>query len=495
MPPSFFRKKQKARQPSGTSSPGAPSPTHSTPSSPAPPTPSKLPVPTSPHKTAPPGQTTQVPSPTKQRPVSVLTASASTSSTSIASLAPTPIFEKFSPRKVAPSTVSGLPNPSSNPVASAGPSSKENRPRTAREAPSSSSGSEKHSSSSKKEKSSSTTRVPSPSEAKDKEKHMKEKMATTASTSPKGRGEQQKERVGRQAKQASNKLTPLKIYLLAYNTVSALLWGHLLLLTVWFLVTPRGASTPLQPINFLNRIQSSLPLLFGRNAVPAPVARAVEHLKGSYDFHGLGWWTKWTQTLAVLEVVHAGLGWVRSPVGTVASQVASRVWTVWGVVEAAPGVTHDSPLFTTMLFAWSLTEVVRYTFYALSLLSISSPALNWLRYSTFIPLYPLGAGSEAFLSFSTLPAFAPLLTNAIGYLPEPWREVVVKSPVGRQLFWSLAKARGKGLEGRWGWVECVRAVMFVIWWPALYQLYTYMLKQRRKVLGKGKTVGGVNKTR
>lgn len=28
---------------------------------------------------------------------------------------------------------------------------------------------------------------------------------------------------------------------------------------------------------------------------------------------------------------------------------------------------------------------------------------------------------------------------------------------------------------------------------ALYVLYTYMLKQRRKVLGKGKTVGGVSK--
>lgn len=49
---------------------------------------------------------------------------------------------------------------------------------------------------------------------------------------------------------------------------------------------------------------------------------------------------KWTQTLAVLEVVHAALGWVRSPLGTVASQVASRLWTVWGVVEAAPEIVR-----------------------------------------------------------------------------------------------------------------------------------------------------------
>ena len=48
---------------------------------------------------------------------------------------------------------------------------------------------------------------------------------------------------------------------------------------------------------------------------------------------------KVTQSLAVLEVVHAALGWVRSPVATTAMQVASRLWSVWGVVEAASGVS------------------------------------------------------------------------------------------------------------------------------------------------------------
>lgn len=38
-----------------------------------------------------------------------------------------------------------------------------------------------------------------------------------------------------------------------------------------------------------------------------------------------------------------------------------------------------------------------------------------------------------------------------------------------------------------GWLMCKTL--------ALYVLYTYMLKQRRKVLGMGKTVGGVNKAR
>ncbi|KGB78099.2 hypothetical protein CNBG_4186 [Cryptococcus deuterogattii R265] len=309
----------------------------------------------------------------------------------------------------------------------------------------------------------------------------------------------EKERLHRHAQQpgsslsassavASSSLSPLKLYLLAYNILSALLWGHLLFLTLSFLVTSHN------PSSLLGRLTKSFSSVSHSCSAWHDF---VNHLKGSYDYHNLGWWTKWTQTLAVLEVVHAALGWVRSPVGTVASQVASRLWTVWGVVEAAPEITHGHPLFTTMLFAWSLTEVIRYSFYALSLLSISAPILNYLRYTTFIPLYPLGASSEAFLSFATLPALAPVVSKAVTHVVAKAPREIMKSRVGRELLWWCAKHGGStgSAQKQWGWIEVVRAGLFLLWWPALYVLYTYMLKQRRKVLGKGKTVGGINKAR
>jgi very-long-chain (3R)-3-hydroxyacyl-CoA dehydratase len=121
--------------------------------------------------------------------------------------------------------------------------------------------------------------------------------------------------------------------LLGYNLVSAALWGYLLFLVISFVATPRpeapGSSTIFT--RWLGLGSSGL--------IPAPVAQTIEHLKGSYDYRSLGWWTKWVQTMAVLEVVHSALGWVRSPTFTTAAQVASRVWTVWGVVEAAPEVS------------------------------------------------------------------------------------------------------------------------------------------------------------
>ncbi|WVO13685.1 hypothetical protein L204_101306 [Cryptococcus depauperatus] len=303
-----------------------------------------------------------------------------------------------------------------------------------------------------------------------------------------------KKRVERQKGQdkESGRFSSIQLYLILYNTLSALLWGHLLILTLWFMVTPRVVA--IDQRSFVSKL---IPR-FLQHSHSQYLARAIHHLEGSYDFHGLGWWTKWTQTLAVLEVVHAGLGWVRSPVGTVTAQVASRIWTVWGVIEAVPHITHRSPLFTTMLLAWSLTEVIRYTFYTLSLLSVSSPALNYLRYTTFIPLYPLGAGSEAFLSFSTLPPISPLVGKAvgkaIGALPRNVREFIIKSKAGREILWWVAK--GSMSLNQWGVLEAMRAGLFIIWWPGrfilrrdetdapsiVYPLYPYVEAEKKVYL-------------
>ena len=61
-----------------------------------------------------------------------------------------------------------------------------------------------------------------------------------------------------------------------------------------------------------------------------------------------------------------------------------------------------------MVLAWSLTEVIRYPFYALSLLDSKPYTLLYLRYTTFYVLYPLGAFSEAYLNYLTLPKSNPI---------------------------------------------------------------------------------------
>lgn len=109
------------------------------------------------------------------------------------------------------------------------------------------------------------------------------------------------------------------------------------------------------------------------------------------------------QTGAILEVLHCFVGLVRAPVATTALQVGSRLLLVWGVAEPVVEV-RSSPVVASMVGAWALTEIPRYAFFAWNAACGASPYwLGLLRYSTFIPLYPIGAGSEWVLLLSALP--------------------------------------------------------------------------------------------
>lgn len=102
------------------------------------------------------------------------------------------------------------------------------------------------------------------------------------------------------------------------------------------------------------------------------------------------------QGLAVLEIVHALFGWVKSPVASTVAQVLSRllVLVIINIYYNTP--TH--PIFEygliTISLAWSITELVRYSYYFFLLHQRELKWLTWMRYSLFIALYPLGVTGE-----------------------------------------------------------------------------------------------------
>ncbi|RCI11435.1 hypothetical protein L249_7169 [Ophiocordyceps polyrhachis-furcata BCC 54312] len=116
----------------------------------------------------------------------------------------------------------------------------------------------------------------------------------------------------------------------------------------------------------------------------------------------IGTWTRWTQTLAALEVLHSLLGIVRAPLFTTAMQVSSRYLLTWVVVHRY-GSVSSSPAYSTMLLAWSFSEVVRYSYFVFLLSSpeASSPPafVTRLRYNTFWVFYPMGIISECVLVY------------------------------------------------------------------------------------------------
>lgn len=222
--------------------------------------------------------------------------------------------------------------------------------------------------------------------------------------------------------------SPTQNYLIAYNAVCLALWAVVTLRALFLIPTLYAFGKPHQLFDAL------------------------------FSF------LKWTQTIALLEVVHALVGLVRASPITTAMQVASRILVVWIVLEmfpqivstknelgrSVPGSTLGPIAFAGILMAWGTTEVIRYGFFVWkAAISDTVPKeLTWLRYNTFFVLYPLGISSECMLMWLAL------------------------KPAAKQ---------GKQ-------VDLLLKIVLFIYVPGSYILYTHMMAQRRKVLkGKGKS--------
>jgi len=182
-----------------------------------------------------------------------------------------------------------------------------------------------------------------------------------------------------------------KAYLVLYNAASA---------SAWVIVLLRVVSTLLQ------------------HRDPAYVAPAVDSF------------ARTTQTFAVMEILHAltgtsspsptptetkltpspSLGVVPAPVFTTIMQVFSRLVLVWGIAQPFPELT-PSAWYSSMLVAWATTEVVRYSYFVLKQFEAVPGWLNWLRYSGFLVLYPVGISSEVAMIVKAIAGPAGELTD------------------------------------------------------------------------------------
>ena len=114
------------------------------------------------------------------------------------------------------------------------------------------------------------------------------------------------------------------------------------------------------------------------------------------------------------------------------------------------------PLFA----AWAAADVVRYAWYTAALAGGAPGWLTWLRYSAFIPLYPLGIfGGEL-----------PIIRAGLPYIRARRLHSVVMPNA-----WNFAFSYA---------AFCVVGATVLL--PAAFvQLYAYMLRQRRARLGRG----------
>lgn len=168
---------------------------------------------------------------------------------------------------------------------------------------------------------------------------------------------------------------------------------------------------------------------------------------------------RWTviifQNAAVLEVVHAVLRLVPSSPIITMQQVASRVIVVCGVLMATVAA-RNTVGFPLLLTAWSITEIIRYSNYTLNLVGMVPHFIIWLRYTTFIVLYPLGVTGELLCLYAAA------------------------QEVGETKLWTYYLPNSMNFI--FSYKHLLLAIM-ALYVPLFPQMYMHMVNQRKKVLG------------
>lgn len=207
-----------------------------------------------------------------------------------------------------------------------------------------------------------------------------------------------------------------KSYLVFYNSVQTAGWSYILFQTVQYLLKHKSAVG-----------------LWKTQGIPIVVF----------------------QTLAAFEVLHSILRIVHANPALTFFQVASRIIHLWGIVLPVEKI-HNSPTLALTILAWSITEIVRYSYYCSQLLGKPSKFHTWCRYSLFFLLYPAGVTGEVssmLLSLDTIKKkqfYSILLPNPLNIsLSHYYIAILILLayiPIFPQLFYHMVRQRKKVLS-------------------------------------------------
>ncbi|XP_032663402.1 very-long-chain (3R)-3-hydroxyacyl-CoA dehydratase [Odontomachus brunneus] len=121
-------------------------------------------------------------------------------------------------------------------------------------------------------------------------------------------------------------------------------------------------------------------------------------------FVAIGKPLKFIQVLQFLEVMHSLFGYTKNSFFISFMQIGGRAFILFCLIDAEPRIQTRPVVFYLFLF-WSMIEIVRYPYYITQLLNIKIYILTWLRYTIWIPLYPLGFLCEGIIVLLNIPYF------------------------------------------------------------------------------------------
>ncbi|XP_043673511.1 very-long-chain (3R)-3-hydroxyacyl-CoA dehydratase 2 isoform X2 [Vespula pensylvanica] len=154
--------------------------------------------------------------------------------------------------------------------------------------------------------------------------------------------------------------------------------------------------------------------------------------------------------------IHAVTGLVRSNPIIVLVQVTSRA-IIYIVLLSLPSESVGSSFsLPYTLVSWCIAEIIKYSYYFMNLIGYIPYFLTWLRYSSFMILYPTGISGELFCIY----------------------KAIIYSKSNPDI-WSYT------LPNQWNFTFSylyLLIMIVIIYIPGSPILYKHMLSQRQKVL-------------
>uniref|UniRef100_A0A6Q2XVB1 Very-long-chain (3R)-3-hydroxyacyl-CoA dehydratase n=1 Tax=Esox lucius TaxID=8010 RepID=A0A6Q2XVB1_ESOLU len=124
-----------------------------------------------------------------------------------------------------------------------------------------------------------------------------------------------------------------------------------------------------------------------------------------YDtFHTIADMMYFCQMMAAAEVINPLLGLVKTGVFPAMIQVVGRNVILFVVFGSLQDMQNKAVVFF-VFYLWSSIEIFRYPFYMLACIDTEWKLLTWVRYTIWIPLYPLGTLAEAVAVIQSMPVF------------------------------------------------------------------------------------------
>jgi len=127
---------------------------------------------------------------------------------------------------------------------------------------------------------------------------------------------------------------------------------------------------------------------------------------------------KFLHLLMFLEVLHPLFGYTKGSILESFLQVTGRnIWIL--LLIGGEERMQTKPVVFYLFMTYSVIELVRYPYYMLRVYDIDLGLITWLRYTLWIPLYPLGFICEGVIALRDIPYFEETEKFSVG-LPNKW---------------------------------------------------------------------------